>query len=95
MKVYDLPIQDLSLFRQHIRVNITIPLELIKSIQSQGILKPLIITEECKILDGTRRWLAAIILNLTMIPCYIISREDEINTLRLIHDNLFERKDNA
>jgi len=55
--------------------------DLIVSIQTEGILRPLIVTAEHQIVDGHRRWLAAKFLELETVPCQIREFETEDDLL--------------
>jgi len=52
--------------------------DLIKSIQDKGVLNPLLITHDNRIISGHRRWGSAIAINLDSVPVVIFGSTDEL-----------------
>jgi len=53
--------------------------DLVDSIQSKGILEPIVIRDDNIILSGHRRWLASKVLSLDKIPCRVLTFSDPLD----------------
>jgi len=58
--------------------------DLVTSIREWGILHPIIIDQDKRIIDGVRRWMAAKALKLETVPCEIKEFENEDSSISAI-----------
>lgn len=69
--------------------------DLIKSIKDKGVLNPLLITFDDRIISGHRRWGASIALNLDAVPVVVFGSKDELEIQEaLIESNRQRAKTN-
>lgn len=66
--------------------------ELIESIRGKGILTPLLITKDNRIISGHRRWEAARRLNLASVPVTVFGSGDELDILEALIDSNRQRQ---
>lgn len=69
--------------------------DLIKSIKEKGVLNPLLITHDNRIISGHRRWGSAIAINLDTVPVVVFGSTDELEIEEaLIESNRQRQKNN-
>lgn len=90
-----MPLEDIRTNRPHLRLDVTQDLsihELVTSIQSQGLIHPLVVTSENELVAGARRYMALKALGLTEVRVSVLHELDN-NKLEMVSiDENLERK---
>jgi ParB family chromosome partitioning protein len=66
--------------------------DLVSSIKQMGLIEPLVVKpvkDRFEIIAGHRRLVAAGIVEMTEIPCYIVEADEQISEMLKVHENLF------
>jgi len=73
VKIENIPIDELSPHPDNLRIYGKHPnvWDLVTSIREQGLLRPIIIDQDKRIIDGVRRWMASKKLKMKTVPCEI------------------------
>lgn len=73
VRIENIPIDELSPHPDNLRIYGENPYvgDLVTSIRDQGLLRPIIIDQDKRIIDGVRRWTAIKTLGFKTVPCEI------------------------
>ena len=73
VRIENIPIDELSPHPDNLRIYGENPnvWDLVTSIREQGLLRPIIIDQDKRIIDGVRRWMASKKLKMETVPCEI------------------------
>jgi len=95
VRIENIPIDELSPHPDNLRIYGENPyvLDLVTSIKEHGLLRPIIIDQDKRIIDGVRRWTASKNLELETVPCEIKEFEDKDSAISaILNYNIYRHK---
>ena len=94
VRVENIPIDDLSPHPDNLRIYGEDPYvgDLVTSIKEHGLLRPIIIDQDKRIIDGVRRWTASKNLKMKTVPCEIKEFDEESAISAILTYNRYRQK---
>ena len=95
VRIENIPIDELSPHPDNLRIYGENPYvwNLVTSIKEHGLLRPIVIDQDKRIIDGVRRWTASMNLELETVPCETREFEDKDSAISaILNYNIYRHK---